>query len=281
MTLIIDSQVHAYERDHPGRPWAGALPGPPEATGDQIVAAMDAVGVDAAILVSPYATYRFDGSYALTVQAKHPGRFGLVKPVDPADPVVGGIIKEWAAQPGTIGVRLMLVAGPVPAADDPGLYRVMATAARHGLPVNLFCWGRLGLARDLAARHPDTQVVIDHLGLTQPMAPPVPDDPFADLPQVLELAALGNVAIKISGACTLSKKSYPFTDIFDPLSRIFDAFGLERCLWGTDWTRTLAILTYQQGVDAFRESARLSQSDKAMLMGGALQRIYRWPPLRA
>ena len=79
----IDSQVHAYERDHTGRPWAGTLAGPPEVTGDDMVAAMDAVGVDGALLVSPYSMYRFDASYAIEVHARHPGRFGLIKPVDP------------------------------------------------------------------------------------------------------------------------------------------------------------------------------------------------------
>ena len=46
--LTIDAQVHAYERNHPGRPWHAVLTGPPEVTGDQMVAAMDAVGVDGA-----------------------------------------------------------------------------------------------------------------------------------------------------------------------------------------------------------------------------------------
>ncbi len=82
----IDSQVHAYERNHPGRPWAGTLHGPAEVTGDQMVAAMDAVGVDGAVLVSPFSMYRYDASYALEVYAAHPGRFRLVKPVDPTDP---------------------------------------------------------------------------------------------------------------------------------------------------------------------------------------------------
>ena len=44
--VIIDAQVHAYERDHPGRPWAAHLQGPPEVSGDDMVAAMDEVGVD-------------------------------------------------------------------------------------------------------------------------------------------------------------------------------------------------------------------------------------------
>jgi L-fuconolactonase len=55
--LTVDSQVHAYERNHPGRPWVGTLYGPAEVTGDQMVAAMDAVGVDGAILVSPFSMH--------------------------------------------------------------------------------------------------------------------------------------------------------------------------------------------------------------------------------
>ena len=49
----IDAQVHAYEHNRPGRPWVGTLTGPAEITGDQMVTAMDSVGVDGAILVSP------------------------------------------------------------------------------------------------------------------------------------------------------------------------------------------------------------------------------------
>src|SRR5215472_1615065 len=81
--MTIDAQVHAYERNHPGRPWAGVLTGPAEVTGDNMVAAMHAVGVDGAVLVSPFTMYGYDASYALEVHRQHPGRFGLVKPVDP------------------------------------------------------------------------------------------------------------------------------------------------------------------------------------------------------
>ena len=49
-------------------------------------------------------------------------------------------------------------------------------------------------------------------------------------------------------------------------------------MWGTDWTRAVGLLTYQQGVDAFRDTDRLSESDKATLMGGTLQRVYKWSP---
>src|SRR6266851_1971865 len=165
--LTIDAQVHAYERNHPGRPWVGHLHGPAEVTGDDMVAAMDAVGVDGALLVSPFAMYGYDGGYALEVHARHPTRFGLIKPVDPADPKVADVIADWKARKGTVGVRIMLNRVSEDPAD-PGINRILSAAARHSLPVNLLVWGRLEQVRQLAARHPETSIVIDHLGLPQP-----------------------------------------------------------------------------------------------------------------
>jgi L-fuconolactonase len=278
--LILDAQVHAYERDHPGRPWAAVLHGPPEVTGDEMVRAMDAVGVDGALLVSPFTMYRYDASYAIDVHAAHPGRFALIKPVDPADPAVADTIAHWAARDGAVAVRIMMTRGVSSDPADPGINRVLAAAAKHSLPVNLLCWGRLEQVDQMAARNPNTMLVIDHLGLQQPFEPPPPKEPFADLPQVLKLAAHNNVAIKISGACTLSRQAYPYDDIWAPLARIFEAFGFDRCMWGTDWTRAVALLSYQQGVDAFRLDHRLSASDRAALMGGTLQRVYDWWPAK-
>ena len=64
---IIDSQVHAYEANTPKRPWYRVPNWPDHVTGDEMVAAMDHVGVDGAIAVSPFAMYRYDASYAVAV----------------------------------------------------------------------------------------------------------------------------------------------------------------------------------------------------------------------
>ncbi|HTB43088.1 MAG TPA: amidohydrolase family protein [Acetobacteraceae bacterium] len=274
--VTIDAQVHAYERDRPGRPWAAVLYGPPEVTGDDMVAAMDAVGVDGALLVSPFTMYRYDASYAIAVHAAHPDRFRLIKPVDPTDPGVAETIADWARTDGTLAIRLMLNRGMSTDPADPGINLVLAATAQHGLPVNLMCTGRLEQAGPLAARNPNTRLVIDHLGLEQPREPPAPAEPFSALPKLLALAAYNNIAVKISGACTLSHEPFPYKDIWDPLWRIFDAFGLDRCMWGTDWTRAVGMLTYEQGVEAFRVTDRLSDSDRALLMGETLQRVYNW-----
>ncbi len=275
---VIDAQVHAYERDRPERPWIGFLHGPDEATGDQMVAAMDQVGVDGALLVSPYSMYRYDASYALEVFEKHPTRFGLIKPFDPqAEDVIEQVI-DWAKLDGTVGARIMLPDPFALEADDPGLNRILDAGRQADIPVNVLCWGNAPLLGRLAERNPDTQIVLDHLGLRQPFEPPPPENPFGDLPRVLSLADYDNVTIKITGACTLSHEPYPYPDIWGPLQRIFDAFGIDRCLWGTDWTRAVNLLTYAEGVDAFRHASVLSGTERNALMGGNIARIYRWQP---
>ncbi|HWE79975.1 MAG TPA: amidohydrolase family protein [Pseudolabrys sp.] len=275
---IVDSQVHAYEANTPQRPWASVPNWPAHVTGDEMVAAMDNVGVDGAIFISSFSMYRYDASYADEVAKAHPARMAIVKPVDPDDPNVADVIAEWKKTPGAVGIRIMVPKENKRDENDPGIDRILRAAVRYDLPVNMLAWGNLDVGTALVDRHPDTRFIIDHLGIVQPRQPPAPPEPWADLPKVLALAKRPNAVIKVSGACTLSKQPYPFPDIWDPLARVFDAWGFERCLWGTDWTRAFAVVNYEQAVKPFLETSRLSDSERAMLMGGACIKAYRWSP---
>src|SRR6478736_3379494 len=197
--MIIDSQIHAYEANKPERPWV-ATPAdwPPHVTGDEMVAAMDEVGVDGAIFVSTFTTYRYDASYAMEVQRKYPGRFALVKPVDPDNPDVAEIIAEWKKVPSAVGVRIMLTKTFSRSVDDPGLDRILRAAAKHSLPINFMIWDNLDVGTALIDRHPNTKFAIDHLGIRQPHHRPAAPDAWAELPKVLALAKRQNCVIKVS-----------------------------------------------------------------------------------
>ena len=275
---VIDSQVHAYEANTARRPWHSVPNWPDHVTGDEMVAAMDEVGVDGAIFISSFSMYQYDGSYAVEVQQAHPDRFAIVKPVNPDDPAVAEVVADWKRTPGAVGVRIMLPAEAGRQPDDPGIGRILQAASHHDFPVNMLCWGNLETGTAIIDRHPNTRFILDHLGIVQPRVPPAPAEPWADLPKVLDLAKRDNVVIKVSGACTLSREPYPFPDIWEPLARVFDAWGFERCLWGTDWTRAFAVVNYVQAVEPFRHTDRLSETERAMLMGGACAKAYRWSP---
>ena len=89
---------------------------------------------------------------------------------------------------GTVGIRIFLRDDVSTDPADPGINRVLAAAGAAFVAGQLACTGRLEQAGQLAARNPNTRMVIDHLGLPQPHVPPAPAEPFADLTKLLALA---------------------------------------------------------------------------------------------
>jgi L-fuconolactonase len=276
--VIIDAQVHAYALDTPEHPWVRSLPDiePPEVNGAQMVAAMDAIGVDAAIYVSPWRVYGADTTYAETVYRDHPTRFRLVAPVDPTAHGVAERVEQWHETPGAVGVRLLVFPNHPFDVHAPGVTATAAVAGRLGMPLNVFCSGRLEVIDELAGSFPETQFVLDHLGMPQSDVPPPPADPFADLDHVLALARHPNLAIKLTGACNYAREPFPYPDLREPVGRIIEAFGIDRSMWGTDWQRSTRNYTYEQGLSAFRDHWPMSDTERAALLGGTAMRIYRW-----
>ena len=222
---------------------------------------MDKVGVDGAIFISSFSMYRYDASYAVEEAKAHPTRMAIVKPVDPDDPDVADVIAEWKKVPGAVGVRIMVPKENKRDENHPGLARILRAAARYDLPVNMLCWGNVDVGTALVDRNPDTRFIIDHLAILQPRQPPAPAEPWADLPKGAQpwpnLAR--RAVIKVSGAAALSRgNAIAFPDIWDPLARVFDAWGFERCLWGTDWTRAFAVVNYENAVRPFHSRPAVS-----------------------
>ena len=101
------------------------------------------------------------------------------------------------------------------------------------------------------------------------------DDAFVNISQLLALAKHANVAIKVSAAPGYSSEPYPFRNIHPHLRAIYDAFGPERMLWGTDITRMPC--TWRQCITLFTEELPwLSESDKALIRGRSLCRWIGW-----
>ena len=145
---ILDSQVHAYERNHPGRSWFGTLYGPPEVTGDQMVAAMDAVGVDGAILASPSACIATTGQLHPNVFAAHPSRFSWssrpIRPTPPSTGVLATIRSVIGLSPSSslLPSRSGRISG---SGAIPAIYQT--AIERQDLPLTGPCWRERATAR--------------------------------------------------------------------------------------------------------------------------------------
>jgi predicted TIM-barrel fold metal-dependent hydrolase len=102
------------------------------------------------------------------------------------------------------------------------------------------------------------------------------DIPLA-IDQTVALAKYPNVSVKLSGALGNSVESYPFRDTTVYVQRIFDAYGPERCHWGTDMTNSFNRASPRQRVTHFTEELPfLSESDKDWIMGRAILSRLKW-----
>lgn len=54
--------------------------------------------------------------------------------------------------------------------------------------------------------------------------------------------------------------------------------GSSHIMPGTDWTRAFAVVNYEESVDPFLKTDRLSGSERAMLPGGACAKVHDRSP---
>ena len=125
----------------------------------------------------------------------------------------------------------------------------------------------------IAERHPGLRMVIDHLGLSSALRGKTLE-PAVD--EVIKLARLPNVAVKVSALPCYVEEPYPFPTLHPIVRRVVDAFGPRRCFWGTD----LSHLTcpYKQCVTLFTEEMKsLSSAELEWIMGRGIAEWLNWP----
>ena len=84
-----------------------------------------------------------------------------------------GDFTDWVKLEGAIAVRIMLAYGVSTDPDHAGVSCIVRAAANCRLPVNLLCWRLLDQAAlALAKAHPDTRLIIDDPGLSNPSTHP-------------------------------------------------------------------------------------------------------------
>lgn len=288
---IVDGQVHVGRvntsqsvHDEPGIPHTPDGPMPVKAA----LVAMDAVGVRAAVVDvwDGVAHKPGDQDYGAEVARMYPERIATMRWIDHLANNVEDLVAGARARPGTLATRVVIHDWD---AFAHGAYeRFFSAAEKHDLPMFAMVTDRLDLALEIPRRHPDVLFVIDHLGLPQHRGQELQqlgrrevramdDPPFLKLDQLLAFAKFPNVAVKFCGAPTYSREPYPFRDLWPHLHRIIEAFRPERLIWASDVTRLRRQFNYAELLGFLRYTAELGDNDKALILGGSLRRLLRWP----
>lgn len=274
--LIVDAQIHLWKANTPDRPWApgtqAQLPEP--MTIERVVPLLDEGGVDRVVIVPPtLESMRYD--YGQEAARRYPGRFATMARVDLDNPKEAERLPSLRREPAVLGVRLN-ISGELSKGLTEGRFDwFWPTAENAGLPVMFLTTGQTLLFASIAEKYPRLTLIIDHMGVSTAAVQNniVP----AAIAQSAALAKYSNVSCKLSAAPLFSKEPYPFRDVTDHIRRLYDAFGPQRCHWGTDVTNSLAKATYRQRVTHFTEELPfLSEDDKDWIMGKSIVEKLKW-----
>lgn len=268
---IVDAQVHIWRQTV--SPPTGKHRKVSLVSAEQMLKEMDEAGVDAALIHPPLSWDPTSQDMALEAAKKYPRRFAVMGQFDPKNPANKALIPTWRQQPGMMGLRWALLQPKEQELLHEGaLDWIWPEAAKAGLAIGMMGGIFLQQFRGIAERYPDLKLILDHCGLNRHGQDA---EAFIHLDEMLALAKLPNVAVKMTGAPHYSTQAYPFRNIQDGLHRIVDAYGPDRCFWGTDITRMPC--SYRQCVTFFTEELPwLKGRDLEKVMGRALCKWIGW-----
>ena len=235
---------------------------------------MAETGVDATILVQAAPTVA-ESDYILDIARNTPWVLGVVGWIDLDGPAAVEAIRRRAGDPLFLGVRPMLqdIADP----DwilQPKLAPALDAIAAEGLVFDaLILSHQIAAITELAERHPQLSIVLDHA------AKPLLGDADAMLGwgRAMEaLAAQPNVTCKVSGLLTEVRPGGGRDDVVRAIAVLFDLFGPQRLIWGSDWPVLTLAGGYQDWFELAREAIAAKDSSAVRaVMGGNALRIYR------
>lgn len=271
--LIVDSQIHLWQngRMSPHHRQVATF------SAEDALAELATGGVECAVIHPPGAMGEAANAYAVDAVRRYPDRFCILGHFDLRRPDREDVVARWRERPGMLGFRYTFNEPHEKGWwTDGSLAWFWKACEKAGLVVGLLASGaNIKVVGDIAARHPGLKLHIDHIGRGGGRASLKDDAAYADLADMLALAKLPNVGVKLSGAPSTSSQAYPYRNIHGYLQRIVEAFGPERCFWGTDLTRMP--ISYRQCVTMFTEEMPwLKGRDLELVMGAAFVQWLGW-----
>ena len=156
---------------------------------------------------------------------------------------------------------------------DPSFERGYAKLAKYGLVCDLDCfWENMHKARDLSQRHPDVPMVLDHAGFPLERT----DEYFENWKGgIATLAEAESAWCKISGL-GMGDNDWTVDSLRPWVLHCIEAFGVERCFFGTNWPVDKMYSSYGQLIDAYAEIVQgFSRDEQVALFSGNAEKLFR------
>ena len=269
---VVDAHAHIYSPDEESYPPIEKPRRPPGGKGslEDLREEARSNDVDAACIIQTSSFYRFDNRYIRDCALAAPDWAAGVVTLNPDDPTSPRQLRELTREHGIKGLR----SNPDQdgAIDSAAVRALWRTAADEGIVVNVHIQrNNADAAYRMLGDFPDLPVVLDHS-----LYPKVGPDLDATLRAVQRLSERKNLHTKLSFIATGSLGGYPCEDMHTPCLSVIEAFGPDRCVWGSDFPCELwtPMVSYSEALRIFRELLPLSVQARAMILGGTATRLW-------
>ena len=278
MGMSIDSHQHFWIYAAPEYPWIDEDKGglKRDYMPADLAPLMAANGIDGTVAVQARQNLR-ETEFLLELADNNDFIRGVVGWVDLRAEDIEAQLERVAPHPRMVGVRHIV--------HDEGDDRFMlgggfldglALLNQYKLTYDLLLYPRhLRVAIDAVKRFPDQPFVLDHI--SKPFIKDGILEPWAS--EIRELASYDNVWCKVSGMVTEAAwKAWTRDDYVPYLDVVFDCFGIDRLMFGSDWPVCTLSGSYSEVVGIVRDYIYgLSDEDKDKIMGANARAFYGLP----
>jgi predicted TIM-barrel fold metal-dependent hydrolase len=270
--LVIDSHAHLYAEDEwsfPARPDA-RRPAPGVGSIRHLVAQATEHGVRAAVAIQTASFYGWDTRYAAHLARTEPDWLAVVCSVDPEDPRGPERLASLVTRDGVRGIRILTISSGH--LDAPEVRSLLAAATDLGIVVNvLTSVAHAAELERLLDAFPATTIVIEH-GLSLNRS----TDDEASVRALTRLATHPNAVVELCDLPATSREPFPFEDRHQVYRAIIDAFGPDRCVWGSCYPVEFWVprTTLRESIDVFRHGLGLADDVQADILGRTAARLW-------
>lgn len=275
--MIIDAHQHFWQLDMPlDHSWLYESQHKPICRNylpDDLLPNLKQAGVDRSVFVQTQHDL-LENRWALSLAEQNPFIAGVVGWVDLASDDCETQLQEFRENPRFVGVRHITQGEP----DDDFIIRSdvirgLKVLEKYGVPFDLLFYVKhLKHAVTLAQLLPDLPMVIDHIS-----KPGIKEGSIADWSRGLQAAAeYPNIYCKLSGMITEADwKKWTADDLRPYVYTALEAFGADRCMFGSDWPVCELAGSYQRVIDALNESlGPISDAECAQIFGKTAIAFY-------
>lgn len=278
---IVDSHVHIWDTNRFPIPWLESIPALNRriwiddyfaATGDLNVEGFVYLQVEVA---PPYAIIEAE---TIAAMAEVDPRVLAIVPWAPLEE--GEKVRIFLERLVNISPKIKSIRRIVQGEADPefclqpGFIRGNQIVAEYGLTSEICCYyTQLGPNIELVRQCPGTEFILNHIA--KPNIRAGEFEPWAA--QMAELAALGNVVCKISGATTEAElEHWTIEDVRPYVELALGVFGEDKVLFGSDWPVVTQAASYTRWVETVEAiTSGFSETQKAKLWKANAVRFYR------